>query len=618
MQQRLSQSGILILVIVLLVSVAVGSAQSMGQSKVGAPGGGAAYPPSPPGSTLSPAGFVPPTPFNPDGAAWDAARGTVFVTDRLQNVVVGISALTLNVTSTTPVGSEPTGATYDSGLGEIFVNNYNSNNVSILSDTSDQVVATVAVGVNPQGVAYDAARGEVFVANHGSDNVSVISDATNSVVATIPVGVEPAHLAYDSATGEIFVANHGSNNVSVISDVTNTVVVTVPAGAGARGVSYDPGRGEVFVTNRDSNTVTVIADSNDSVVATLPVGVDPIDAIYDSSVSEVFVLNTESANVSVIADSNNTVVATIQVGPYPFGAAYDSAQGLLFVTDSDCLYDYCANSTGNVTVISETTDRIVAVVTHEYGTSGYVLTFNSLGLRAGAAWSVSLNGVLETTTGTTLQFQVPNGSYTYVVLGPRGFRVSSPAAPEATVDINGANAVRTVPFVRGATYSITFRELGLAAGTRWCAAVGSLVCTTTHSVVVKNLTPGTYTYAVGSISGLTTLVKLAGVSVGPAGSVSVPPGRTFQVRFAYAVTFTEVGLRAGTVWFVSAGGQTILSSSSTIVLNLTNGTYRFQVSHLPGYLPMGPGRFSVSGRAVEIIVGYVSTTVTPPPTARVG
>ncbi len=577
-----------------------------------------AHGPGLPGSTPGPAGFVPPTPFNPDGAAWDPARGTVFVTDRLQNVVVGISAVTLNVTSTTPAGSEPTGATYDSGLGEIFVNNYNSDNVSVLSDLTDQVVASVAVGVNPQGVVYDGARGEVFVANHGSDNVSVISDATNSVVATIPVGVEPAHLAYDHATGEIFVANHGSNSVSVISDATDTVVATVPAGAGARGVTYDPAKGEVFVTDRDSNNVTVIADSNDSVVATIPVGVDPIDAIYDSSVSEVFVLNTESSNVSVIADSNNTVVASIPVGPYPFSAAYDSVQGLLFVTDSDCLYDYCANSTGNVTVISETTNRIVAVITHQYGTSEFLLAFNAFGLRAGAGWSVSLNGVLEATTGTTLQFQVPNGSYTYVIQGPRGFRVSGPTAPEATVTINGANVAHTVTFARGATYSITFHEVGLATGTRWCAAVGSPICTTTHSVVVKNLTPGTYSYAVGSISGLTTLVKLAGVSVGQSGSFSVPPGKTFQVRFAYTVTFTEVGLKAGTPWYVSAGGQTILSTTSTIVFNLTNGTYRFQVSNLPGYLPMGPGRFVVSGRAVDLTVGWVGTTITPFPTSRVG
>ncbi len=103
--------------------------------------------------------FVPPAEFNPDGIAWDPAQQTLFVTERLQNVVLGISSVTYDVTSAAPVGQEPTGAAYDSGRGEVFVNNYNSDNVSVLSATTGQVVTTVSVGVNPQGVVYDPAVG---------------------------------------------------------------------------------------------------------------------------------------------------------------------------------------------------------------------------------------------------------------------------------------------------------------------------------------------------------------------------------------------------------------------------------------------------------------------------
>ena len=87
--------------------------------------------------------------------------------------------------------SEPHDAAYDSAKGEVFVANQGSGTVSVISDSTNTIVATVPVGTDPNGVAYDSGMGEVFVANYGSNSVSVISDNTDAVVKTVPVESDP-------------------------------------------------------------------------------------------------------------------------------------------------------------------------------------------------------------------------------------------------------------------------------------------------------------------------------------------------------------------------------------------------------------------------------------------
>ena len=69
-----------------------------------------------------------------------------------------IPTTTVKVTATIPVGTNPEGVAYDAGKGEMFIANYGSNTVSVISDSSNTVVATVPVGIEPVGVAYDSGK----------------------------------------------------------------------------------------------------------------------------------------------------------------------------------------------------------------------------------------------------------------------------------------------------------------------------------------------------------------------------------------------------------------------------------------------------------------------------
>ena len=55
----------------------------------------------------------------------------------------------------------------------------------------------------------------------------------------------------------------------------------------------------------------------------------------------------------------------------------------------------------------------------------YAITFTESGLPSGTSWSVTLNGVTETSTNSTITFHEPYGTYSYSISLPSGYKTSS-------------------------------------------------------------------------------------------------------------------------------------------------------------------------------------------------
>ncbi len=255
----------------------------------------------------------------------DGSSGTGPVSDTIASLAPG-SPVTYTVTAaidpsatgantvvaTVPVGSDPEGDAYDATNGDLYVANEGDNNVSVIKGSTNTVVATVSVGTEPVGVAFDATNGDVYVTNFGGYVVSVINGSTNALVTTVPVGSEPIGVAFDATNGDVYVANADGGTVSVIDGSTNTVVATVPVGNIPDAVAFDATNGDVYVANFDGNNVSVINGSN-TVVTTVNVGIDPAGMAFDATNGAVYVANFGGNVVSVI-NGSNTVVATFLVG----------------------------------------------------------------------------------------------------------------------------------------------------------------------------------------------------------------------------------------------------------------------------------------------------------------
>lgn len=236
----------------------------------------------------------------------------------------------------------------------------------------------------------------------------------------------------------------------------------------------------------------------------------------------------------------------------------------------------------------------------------YVVDFIESGLPAGKEWAVAFNGTWDVTAASSLAFRVSPGTYAYLVQSEGSFRVEG-FAPTGTITVGGSDVTETLSFEHGTTYSLTFKEGGLAAGTHWCVVVGSLVCSTSSNVQLKHLTPSAYPYLIQSIDGATTILRHGSAYLPAEGTIVLAKSESIKVEYSYPVTFIEAGLPTGTPWEVTFGGHSYTSTSASITVNITNGTHGFRIGGVSGYVrsPVS-GHVTVAGRAIVVAIIFTS------------
>lgn len=229
----------------------------------------------------------------------------------------------------------------------------------------------------------------------------------------------------------------------------------------------------------------------------------------------------------------------------------------------------------------------------------YTVTFDEVGLASGTSWNLTFDGTLGTSTGSSLTFSVPNGTYLWVAGAVPGFVL--PAS--GTVVVEGASTIVQVNFV-AMTQLVTFTEEGLTAGTSWSLNVSGTTYTSTTSVIQVPLTAGTYAYTVGAVTGFEA-VSTGSITVG---NEPLLTSITFTAVSGptYAVTFTESGLPSGTTWAVQVGDQNVTSQGSTLVLHLASGTYTFVASDQAGYVVTATADFTVKGASASVTVTFTT------------
>jgi hypothetical protein len=224
--------------------------------------------------------------------------------------------------------------------------------------------------------------------------------------------------------------------------------------------------------------------------------------------------------------------------------------------------------------------------------------------------------VTHVSTSNSTSFAEPNGTVAYLAQGLKGLQVSGLPA-SGTLTVAGANLTVNLTFIHGATTSFTFHRAGLPNGMSWCASLGGWSgCPDRAGTVLKNLTPGTYSYSVWPEPGYRASAKLHGVVVPVAGSLNLSArGATLLTTFAqvtYAVTFHESGLAPGTRWSVKVVGLfhghrasvQAHSSTSNITVETPNGTFNYTIGALSHYATNRTGSFGVDALSLTVNVTY--------------
>jgi len=163
----------------------------------------------------------------------------------------------------------------------------------------------------------------------------------------------------------------------------------------------------------------------------------------------------------------------------------------------------------------------------------YKITFTESGLSSGT-WYVTLNGITESSSSSTITFNEPNGSYSYSIQGISGYRANNYSG---TIYIDGNPAYENITWSI-ILYPITIKENGIPNGTQWSVTLtgtafnGNKINITLYSTtdtITFNEPNGSYAFRIHLPSGYSSssingTVNVSGVNVNARISAEKTPG----------------------------------------------------------------------------------------------
>jgi len=244
-----------------------------------------------------------------------------------------------------------------------------------------------------------------------------------------------------------------------------------------------------------------------------------------------------------------------------------------------------------------TVDGAPRNVTVNFTAFVYAVTFSESGLPPGTNWSVTLDAVTDSSTGTDIHFSEPNGSHAYSIGILSGY---SPTPKIGSVVVHGGPQSQSIVWAP-TPYFVRFSEAGLPTSTRWTVELNGTSKSSYLATIGFDVGNGTFSYIISPVAGFTTAPYAGFVNV-TGHSVEVDVNWT---QFTYAVTFNESGLTSGTDWSVNLNGTVESSITSTISFFEPNGSYNYSVGKVRGTtVTPASGTVDVQGGPASVNVTY--------------
>ena len=622
--------------------------------------------------------FPAPVGSSPVSIAVDSSNGYLYVGDAGGFNTSGGSVAVLDaangtVVATLPVGAYPRAIAVDPQTNRIFVTGNNvvqggngstgTGNLTVIDGQTNRIVGSIPVLRDPSAIVYDASNRDLYVADEGSNAVSVIPANLTTYPVTVtesglPDGtawyVQAEDGTFDSSTSSVtFYAPNGTYSVLAESDndaylahpfgplTVNGSAVVLHATFSANpnvltfeekglangtywvvGLSREGANSSTVYKNSSTSTIEFVETNGTYAFTVIPVGAyTPVPAsgsvVMNGSARTVLV--TFSASYPVAFEESGLVLGTMWSVTLNGSPEVSYGNSVLFY-EPNGTYGFAVGDVPGYTVAPAAGEVVVSgggpLVSVQFTRVAYPIVFTEHGhLASGQVWTVELNGTVVTTSGSSVTFHEPNGTYDYLVVGPAGRQVSG-LEPAGTILVVGSPVALGLTFVAGATYSWTFLETGVPRGATWCVEVqGWSKCSTSTSLTYRDLSPGTYSYAVLPKAGYLISASERSHPLPLAGGLSLHGPLSFVLRYAYPylVIFLEHGLPNGsngtslTHWSVTIDGTTVRSSWIAILFELPNGTYWYRLGAVPGFLGFGsPPYVRVNGGVVLVTVVFLS------------
>ncbi len=423
-------------------------------------------------------------------------------------------------------------------------------------------------GPSADGPSLEARGALPFHAADGG-RTGTLAPAAQPNSITIPNATLGAS-AYNPGNGLLYVLD-GANSTAALVSPSGQVTFISTGGSGPSAIVFDPVDNYTYISNSYSDSVAVLGVYG--ILAVLHVGTHPVSMAVDTSSGEVYVLNGGSDNISVIGGLS--VTSTISLGAQAPPAGYASAvMQNAHTTSSYITYDSANGCIYAVDIFRYVTDvvkgsAVVAVV--------------STG-SAGGYWT--------TGTGSYLPVSVvadPMNGYVYE---------TNPMAGNLTVVGNSGiiATLHTADYLNGLAYDPALGHVLLLQANGSIGVVDGLRISGNLSAGLEPVS-GTFDTAAGRFyivnRGSSNITLLAPASLN-----------------TYAVTISESGLPAGTLWSAGVDGLTEAANSTSFSFALANGTYSYSIQEVQAaggeaYLPGSfSGSLAIAGAPVFLNVTF--------------
>ena len=158
------------------------------------------------------------------------------------------------------------------------------------------------------------------------------------------------------------------------------------------------------------------------------------------------------------------------------GVTKSSGSNLIIFDETNGTYSYTIGSINDY--VAEPASGSISVsgaATSVFITYSFVyhVTFNDNGLPSGTSWTITFNGVQQSSSTSSIVFNSPTGTFSYSV-GSIQYFAAQPSS--GSVDVIGNTSVQ-INFVH--TYVITFIASGLPSGTKWTVNYGGTIYSAT-------------------------------------------------------------------------------------------------------------------------------------------
>ncbi len=241
-------------------------------------------------------------------------------------------------------------------------------------------------------------------------------------------------------------------------------------------------------------------------------------------------------NGQLLASGNSTLVFSLAPGTYAY-QVYPVAQFL----PSSPSTGFFSLSGSNLTI------PVVFVPV-------YTLRFQESGLPAGSSWSVTVDTLAESSTGSEIRVDLPAGPHTFAVGAIRGF---TPSPGYGSVELTGNTNVSitfnaTTPSTT--SYSVTFLQIGLPFLIGWCVVVNSTeLCSDGPSASIQLPNSSIYGFAVRPVPGYTAQPSNGSFSV---------QGRAVNLTIAFIATtaLSSTGGLSPSLLYVGVGVGVIVGA----------------------------------------------------------